>query len=172
MASKQGTLTLPDTWFRPPFWDLLMLQLLRPNSSNLPCLYSTFHLEYPLVLSRFYLFITEKLEYRKPWRDLQFSCWPCFTRISVIPVVRQLHHMKRSTLWGKSWRGTLPAIFQMILKPGVHAVICEDDWSLDLSFSSSVYDIEDSDNGKKVLGIRPYMFEPYTIELSWVESIV
>ena len=30
-----------------------MLQLLRPNSSNLPCLYSTFHLEYPLVLSRF-----------------------------------------------------------------------------------------------------------------------
>ena len=54
VASQQGTLTLPDTWFRPPFWDLLMLQLLRPNSSNLPCLYSTFHLEYPLVLSRFY----------------------------------------------------------------------------------------------------------------------
>ena len=55
VASQQGTLTLPDTWFRPPFWDLLMLQLLRPNSSNLPCLYSTFHLEYPLVLPRFYL---------------------------------------------------------------------------------------------------------------------
>ena len=53
VASQQGTLTLPDTWFRPPVWDLLMLQLLRPNSSNLPCLYSTFHLEYPLVLSRF-----------------------------------------------------------------------------------------------------------------------
>ena len=53
VASQQGTLTLPDTWFRPPFWDLLMLQLLRPNSSNLPCLYSTFHLEYPLVLSQF-----------------------------------------------------------------------------------------------------------------------
>ena len=53
VASQQGTLTLPDTWFRPPFWDLLILQLLRPNSSNLPCLYSTFHLEYPLVLSRF-----------------------------------------------------------------------------------------------------------------------
>ena len=50
VASQQGTLTLPDTWFRPPFWNLLMLQLLRPNSSNLPCLYSTFHLEYPLVL--------------------------------------------------------------------------------------------------------------------------
>ena len=53
VASQQGTLTLPGTWFRPTFWDLLMLQLLRPNSSNLPCLYSTFHLEYPLVLSRF-----------------------------------------------------------------------------------------------------------------------
>ena len=53
VASQQGTLTLPDTLFRLPFWDLLMLQLLRPNSSNLPCLYSTFHLEYPLVLSRF-----------------------------------------------------------------------------------------------------------------------
>ena len=53
VASQQGTLTLPDTWFRPPFLDLLLLQLLRPDSSNLPCLYSTFHLEYPLVLSRF-----------------------------------------------------------------------------------------------------------------------
>ena len=53
VACQQGALTLPDTWFRPPFWDLLVLQLLRPNSSNLPCLYSTFHLEYPLVLSRF-----------------------------------------------------------------------------------------------------------------------
>ena len=58
VACRQGTLTLPDTWFRPPFWDLLMLQLLRPNSSNLPCLYSTFHLEYPLVLSRFCLIYT------------------------------------------------------------------------------------------------------------------
>ena len=53
VACQQGTLTLPDTWLRPPFWDLQMLQLLRPNSSHLPCLYSTFHLEYPLVLSRF-----------------------------------------------------------------------------------------------------------------------
>ena len=55
VASQQGKLTLPDTWFRPPFWDFLMLQLLRPNFSNLPCLYSTFHLEHPLVLSRFCL---------------------------------------------------------------------------------------------------------------------
>ena len=32
----------------PPFWDLLMLQLLRPVLLNLPCLFSTFHLEYTL----------------------------------------------------------------------------------------------------------------------------
>ena len=44
---QQGALTLPDTWFCPFFWDLLVLQLLRPDSSNWPCLYSTFHLEYP-----------------------------------------------------------------------------------------------------------------------------
>ena len=53
VACQQGALTLPDTLFRPRLWDLLVLQLLRPDSSNLPCLYSTFHLEYPLVLSRF-----------------------------------------------------------------------------------------------------------------------
>ena len=56
VACQQGTLTLPDTWFRPPLWDLLVLQLLRPDSSNLPYLYSTFHIEYPLVLSRFCLY--------------------------------------------------------------------------------------------------------------------
>ena len=53
VACQQGTLTLPDTWLRPQLWDLLVLQLLRPDSSTLPYLYSTFHLEYPLVLSRF-----------------------------------------------------------------------------------------------------------------------
>ena len=53
VACQQGALTLPDTWFRSPFGDLLMLQLLRPNSSNLPCIDLTFNLEYPLVLSRF-----------------------------------------------------------------------------------------------------------------------
>ena len=42
VACQQGTLILPDTWFRPPLWDLLVLQLLRPDSSNLPCLYTTF----------------------------------------------------------------------------------------------------------------------------------
>ena len=49
----QGTLTLQDTWFRPPFWDLLMLQLLWPDFPNFSCLYSIFHLEYPSVLSQF-----------------------------------------------------------------------------------------------------------------------
>ena len=32
---------------------IIVLQSLRPDSKNLPCLYSTFHIEYPLVLSRF-----------------------------------------------------------------------------------------------------------------------
>ena len=36
-----------------PIVGLACAPLLRPDSSNLPCLYSTFHLEYPLVLSRF-----------------------------------------------------------------------------------------------------------------------
>ena len=43
-----GTYTLQDTFIRPLFGDLLMLQLLRPVLSNLPCLFSIFHLEYPL----------------------------------------------------------------------------------------------------------------------------
>ena len=45
----------------------------------------------------------------------------------------------------------------------------EDDLSLDLSFSSSDYDIEDSDNDNEVLGIQPYMFEPYSNEAPPVE---
>ena len=53
VTCQQGTLFLPDTWFRPPFGDVLMLQLLRPLLKNLPFLFSTFHLEYPSVLSRF-----------------------------------------------------------------------------------------------------------------------
>ena len=32
VASQQGTLTLLDTWIRPPFWNLIVLQLLRPDS--------------------------------------------------------------------------------------------------------------------------------------------
>ena len=53
VACQQGTLNLPNTCFRPPFRDLLVLQLLRPHSSNLPCLNSTLHIEYPLVLSKY-----------------------------------------------------------------------------------------------------------------------
>ena len=80
VASQQGTLTLPDTWFRPPFWDLLVLQLLRPNSSSLPCLYSTFHLEYPLVLSRFYLTLHQHCHDQIP--ELSNGSLPkCFSRL-------------------------------------------------------------------------------------------
>ena len=51
----------------PHFGNLLMHQLFRPNSSNLPCLYSTFHLEYPLVLSRFYLVKRARKKVRNNW---------------------------------------------------------------------------------------------------------
>ena len=64
----------------PHFGTCLMLQLLRPNSSNWPCLYSTFHLEYPLVLSRFCL---EQIIHQRsnPWHtvwkfELQFETEP------------------------------------------------------------------------------------------------
>ena len=77
-------------------WDLLMLQLLRPNSSNLPCLYSTFRLEYPLVLSRFCLidnmwpmYIHENLtgdaRYNRP-----FNSKFCVTRLHIYKSWAQL----------------------------------------------------------------------------------
>ena len=53
VACHQGTLTLPDTWFRSTFWDLFMLQLLRPVFPNLPCHFSTFHRRYPSALPQF-----------------------------------------------------------------------------------------------------------------------
>ena len=40
VTCQQGTLILPDTWFRS-FWDLLMLLLFRPVFPNLQCLFST-----------------------------------------------------------------------------------------------------------------------------------
>ena len=69
VACQQGALTRPDTCFRPRLWDLLVLQLLRPDSSNLPCLYSTFHLEYPSVLSR--LCLAQKAMY---WGTHRYIC--------------------------------------------------------------------------------------------------
>ena len=71
VACQQGTLTLPDTWFRPPLWDLLMLQLLRPDSSNLQ--YSLLHFlpQIPLVLSLFCYTISEVSKVSSyPWPDL------------------------------------------------------------------------------------------------------
>ena len=48
VAWYQGTLTLLDTWFRPAFWDLLMLQLLIPVFLNLPCVFLDFSPWIPL----------------------------------------------------------------------------------------------------------------------------
>ena len=61
VACQQGTLTLPDIWYRPPFWYLLILQLLRPVLPNLPCLFATCHIEYPSVLSRFCILLCTSL---------------------------------------------------------------------------------------------------------------
>ena len=100
VASQQGTLTLPDTWFRPPFWDLLMLQLLRPNSSNLPCLCSTFHLEYPLVLSRFYFALNvNKILSNTKYCKISFvwSAVPvikCFSKGQNVNILN-IHHVHR-----------------------------------------------------------------------------
>ena len=77
VASQQGTLTLPDTWFRPPFWDLLMLQLLRPNFSNLPCLYFDFSPRIPL--GTFSILLYFSLAKYKPCeqKDNSFILWFC-----------------------------------------------------------------------------------------------
>ena len=53
-----------------PFWDLLVLQLLRSYSLNFPCLYSTVHLEYPSILSRFCI-ISERCDYAVTWLKLR-----------------------------------------------------------------------------------------------------
>ena len=55
MACQQGKLTFPD---------MFVLQLFRLDFSNLPCLYSTFHLKFPSVLSRF-CFFSVKVNGRK-----------------------------------------------------------------------------------------------------------
>ena len=52
VACQKGTFTL-RTSGSVPFWDALVLQLLRPVFLNLSCLFPTFHLEYPSVFSRF-----------------------------------------------------------------------------------------------------------------------
>ena len=49
-----------------PFLGLACVPMLRPDSSNLPCLYSTFYLEYPLVLSRF-CFLIPRVRFFISW---------------------------------------------------------------------------------------------------------
>ena len=53
LREKEGDLT--QSYDKTPYTNRKFenQRTLRPNSLNLPCLYSTFHLEYPLVLSRF-----------------------------------------------------------------------------------------------------------------------
>ena len=57
VASQEGTLTLPDTWFRPPLFGLACAPIVETRFLKLVMSYSTFHLEYPLVLSRYCLLL-------------------------------------------------------------------------------------------------------------------
>ena len=99
VACQQGTLTLPDTWFRPPFWDLLMLQLLRPNSSNLPCLYSTFYLEYPLVLSRFCFVVRNFSGVLMVFRgSVTYPCFVNHLNVTRIPLIKRYTRLGSSPL--------------------------------------------------------------------------
>ena len=54
-----------------PILGLANASIVETNSSNLPCLYSTFHLEYPLVLSRFCIVVISGIPYY-PW------LWPVY----------------------------------------------------------------------------------------------
>ena len=56
----QGKLTLPDTWFRSPFWDLFMLQLMRPVLPNLPYIFLDFSPWIPLGI--FSILLTSSLK--------------------------------------------------------------------------------------------------------------
>ena len=71
----------------PHFGDLLMLQLLRPNSSNLPCLYLTFHLEYPLVLSRFCFEEISQLPYSHYIDPVSYDCTNNLGKMSLLVAI-------------------------------------------------------------------------------------
>ena len=66
VACQQGTLTLPDTWFRPQFWDLLMLQLLRPIFLELAMSLLDFSPRIPLGTFSI-LLTTRKVFFDKTW---------------------------------------------------------------------------------------------------------
>ena len=55
VKQSSSGVNVPDTWFRLPFWGLAYAPIVETNFPNLPCLFSTFHLEYTSVLSRFCL---------------------------------------------------------------------------------------------------------------------
>ena len=83
MACQQGTLTLPDTWFRPLLWDLLVVQLLRPDSSNLPCLNSTFTSNTPWYFLDFAFKVIQDMN-GSTFNDIQYMNWFTFKAIQYI----------------------------------------------------------------------------------------
>ena len=59
VACQQGTLTVSDTWFHPPILGIACVPIVETRFLELAMSYSTFRLEYPLVLSRFCFRILE-----------------------------------------------------------------------------------------------------------------
>ena len=55
VACQQGSLTLPDTLFRPPFLGRVCALIVATRFIELAMSLLDFHIEYPLVLSRFFL---------------------------------------------------------------------------------------------------------------------
>ena len=92
-------LTIPDTWFRPTFWDLFMLQLLRPVSPSVPCFFLTFHFEYPSVLSRFCSFKQVDIVFNFHEAVCELMCWEeyrlinkCSVRLRFIYICKDLQY--------------------------------------------------------------------------------
>ena len=56
LTYQQGTFTLPGTWFRPLLRNCLCFKCFIAVFLTLPCLLSTFNIEYPSLLSRFSFF--------------------------------------------------------------------------------------------------------------------
>ena len=68
----------------PSFWELLVLQLLRPDSSNLPCVCSTFHLEYPRYFLDFAFFIWYLVSFQSSLIEIIPGLAPVYWYVAIL----------------------------------------------------------------------------------------